>query len=481
MEDHDVIVKVKEPTEWVNSMVIVHKSNNKIRVCLDPRNLNKYVKREHYKMPTREEIHAKFANAKIFSKFDASSGFWQVKLDEKSSLLCTFNTPFGRYRYKRLPFGISSAPEVFHRIMSDIFMDIPGVDTSMDDIIVYGANQEEHDERVRQVLQKCRESGLKLNKEKCEMNKKEIVFLGDTLTDKGVKPQKEKVEAIWNMERPGDKKAVQRFLGMLNFLGRFIPDLSNIAAPLRKVTNEKNVFEWGQQQETAWKMLKEKLAQEPVLKYYDAQKDILVSSDASKDGIGCVILQRHDNTWCPVAYASRTFTECEARYAQIEKETLCIVYAHERFHQYLYGRTYEVETDHKPLVSIFSKALADVPPRIQRMRLRLQKYDMKLKYTPGKFMYVADSLSRAHGNQVPNSNIETEVNASVDGIVQSVQMSSQRYEEVAKKTKEDESMQVLMKQISNGWPEERMDCPSEALPYWNYRDELSIIDGVISQ
>ena len=216
MEEKGVIEKVTEPTEWVNSMVIVHKTNGSIRICLDPRNLNRYIQREHYKMPTRDEIHSKFADAKIFSKFDASHGFWQIKLDKESSDLCTFNTPFGRYKYKRLPFGISSAPEVFHRIVHEIF-DMPGVDTSMDDIIVYGKTQEQHDKRVMQVLKKCREVGLKLNKAKCEISKRELVYLGDTLTDQGVKPEKSKVEAIWKMERPTDKKGIQRFLGMVIF------------------------------------------------------------------------------------------------------------------------------------------------------------------------------------------------------------------------------------------------------------------------
>ena len=136
---------MNEPTEWVNSVVIVKKSNGDLRICLDPRSLNQAIRRQHYKIPTREEVMAQFAEATIFTKLDASKGFWQVQLDEVSSYKCTFNTPFGRFRYLRLPFGISSAPEVYHKIGHEIFEGISGVDTSMDDIIVWGNTKKEHD------------------------------------------------------------------------------------------------------------------------------------------------------------------------------------------------------------------------------------------------------------------------------------------------------------------------------------------------
>ncbi|XP_048239746.1 uncharacterized protein K02A2.6-like [Haliotis rufescens] len=133
-----VITVVTEPTEWVSSMVIVHKKHGKLRICLDPRNLNRAIQREHYKLPTREEVLSQFSGAQVFSKLDASSVFWQMKLDHKSSLLTTFNTPFGRYRYLRLPFGISSAPEVCHHTIHQLFEHIQGTDTSMDDMIIWG-------------------------------------------------------------------------------------------------------------------------------------------------------------------------------------------------------------------------------------------------------------------------------------------------------------------------------------------------------
>ncbi|XP_014675600.1 PREDICTED: uncharacterized protein K02A2.6-like [Priapulus caudatus] len=243
MESLDVITKIDEPTEWVSSLVIVHKKTGQIRVCLDPKNLNKAIRREHFKLPTREEIMSKFAGAKVFTKLDASSGFWQLRLDEDSSKVCTFSTPFGRYRYLRLPFGISSAPEVYHRTIYNMFSDIPGVDTSMDDVIIQGASQEEHDASLKRVLDKAREENLRLNADKCVISVSELTFIGDVISDKGVKPDSTKIEAIHAMDRPTNKKELQRFLGMVTYLAKFVPDLSTETAPLRSLLHHKTQWE----------------------------------------------------------------------------------------------------------------------------------------------------------------------------------------------------------------------------------------------
>ena len=209
MEAMGVITKIHEPTEWVNSFVPVTKPNGKLRVCLDPRHLNKAIKREHFKLPTRDEVTSQFANAKMFSKLDASNGFWQMKLEDGSTNFCTFNTPFGRYKYLRLPFGISSAPEIYHRTINSLFSHLEGVDTSMDDIIVYGSTPQEHDERLEATMNVVREVGLKLKKKKCEVGVEELTYLGDTISANGLKPDKRKVEAIQQMQRPENKADIQ--------------------------------------------------------------------------------------------------------------------------------------------------------------------------------------------------------------------------------------------------------------------------------
>ena len=271
-----MIEKIEEPTEWVNSFVPVTKPNGNLRVCLDPRNLNKSIKREHFKLPTRDEVTAQFANAKVFTKLDASNGFWQMKLEDESTNLCTFNTPFGRYKYLKLPFGISSAPEIYHRTINSLFSHLEGVDTSMDDIIIYGSTPQEHDQRLEATMKVVKEVGLKLQKAKCEVGVQQLTYLGDTISAEGLKPDQRKVEAIQNMERPGNKTDLQRFLGMINYLARYIPDLSTRTMPLRKLLDQKVLWMWNNEQEKAWKELKELVSSEPVLKFYDPNKPIKI-------------------------------------------------------------------------------------------------------------------------------------------------------------------------------------------------------------
>ena len=480
MERMKVITPVDEPTDWVSSLVVVVKKNGQLRVCLDPRDLNRAVKREHYQLPSRDEITAQFAGAKHFSKLDASSGFWQIELDDESSKFCTFITPYGRYRFLRLPFGICSAPEVFHKIVHNLFAHVPGVNTMMDDIIVWGSTQAEHDTRLKQVLDIARKANLKLNKDKCEFNVNQLTFIGDLISEQGVQPDPKKVAAILNMERPQCKQDVQRFLGMINYQGKFIPDLSTKSAPLRSLLDKRNQWMWEDAQEKAWCQLKEALTKEPVLHFYDCAKPTKLSADASKNGLGAVLLQQHDQNWFPIAYASRAMTDAETRYAQIEKELLAITYACERFHQYIHGQQVEVETDHKPLIPLFTKPLSDCPLRIQRLLIRVQRYDLKVSYTPGKYMYTADALSRAVDPEADmNVEREEDIKVYVDAVMQNLPVTSNRRSQFVEETKKDKTLQELLGVIRDGWPDMKQECPVAVREYWNVRSELSEAEGLI--
>ena len=236
--------KVDQPTDWVHSLVIVEKpKSDDIRICLDPRNLNKAIKREHHQLPTVEEITTRLSGAKYFSKVDANSGFWQVPLDEESQLLTTFHTPFGRYCYTRLPFGICSAQEVFHKRIQELFSDLPGVETDIDDILIWGTTEQEHNERLENVFKKCEEINLTLNKDKCELNKSEITYIGHRITADGVKPDSGKVKAIKEMVAPSDKKGIERFLGTVTYMAKFIPNLATLTEPLRALLKKETEFE----------------------------------------------------------------------------------------------------------------------------------------------------------------------------------------------------------------------------------------------
>ncbi|CAB4009767.1 Hypothetical predicted protein, partial [Paramuricea clavata] len=262
--------------------------------------------------------------ARYFSTLDARSGYWQIPLDKESSKLTTFNTPFGRFRFTRMPFGIRSAQEVFHKRVHEIFEDIRGVETDIDDILVWGRTLQEHDERLKATLERARECNLKFKLEKCHFRSTSVVYIGHKLTSEGIKPDPQKIEAIVNMPEPHDKKGVQRLLGMVNYVGKFVPNLSEITSPLRELLKNDVLWHWLERHASAFEKIKTILTNtEPgILTYYDVTKPVKLQVDTSKSGLGAVLTQSN----MPVAYASRSLTPAETRYAQIEKKLLAVVF-----------------------------------------------------------------------------------------------------------------------------------------------------------
>ncbi|KAK3084719.1 hypothetical protein FSP39_017965 [Pinctada imbricata] len=472
MENLGVITKQDEPTDWVHSMVIARKPG-KIRICIDPKDLNAAIKREHYHLVTVEEIAERLPNSTVFSKFDASSGFWHIELDDESSKLLTFNTPFGRYRYLRLPFGITSASEVFSKRLQDLMKDLPGVECLVDDILVHGATNHEHDENVTRMLERCREINLKLNRNKIELRVPEVRYVGHVISKDGLKVDNEKVNAIIKMPEPTDAQGVRRFLGLVQYVGKFIPNLSDLSAPLRDLTKNDVAWHWDKPQQESFDNLKKVLTSTPVLKFYDLNKEVTISVDASSKGLGAVLLQDKQ----PVAFASRALTETQTRYAQIERELLAVLYGCEKFHHYIYGRTVTIETDHKPLLAIHSKPLYRATPRLQRMLMKLQRYDVKLVYVPGKEMYISDALSRAYLSETKETLVDEDLD--INSIEQSLPMSAEKLAQFKLCTAQDDQLQSLAETVVQGWPENRHDVPMNIRAYWHYRDEISFINGLL--
>ena len=214
-------------------MVVVRKKNGKVRICIDPRDLNEAILREHHPMNSIEDIATRLQDSAVYSVLDANSGYYQIKLTERSSELTTFNTPFGRYRYLRLPMGIRCAAEVFQRQMSTALSDIEGVEIVVDDILVHGRNQKEHDERLIKVLERTRKLNLKLNSEKSQISKTEVEYVGHKITPEGLKLTDERISAISNMKVPENIQDLETVLGMVAYVARFIPRLSDLCEPLR--------------------------------------------------------------------------------------------------------------------------------------------------------------------------------------------------------------------------------------------------------
>ena len=480
LQDEGIIAPVREPTAWISALLVVSKANGGIRICIDPKPLNKALLRDHYPMPTIDDILPKLSDAKVFSTVDAKNAFWHLCLDEESSKLTTFETPFGKFKWLRLPYGVSPAPELFQRRLHEVLSGLPGVACIADDILVFGCGstvteaQIDHDKNLLALLHRCREKNVKLNRDKMKLNRCSVHFMGHELTNNGLKSDMRKVDAVLSMPAATDRQGVMRLLGMATYLARFTPAFSDVVAPIRELLRRDIEFRWDEAKHgEAFNKLKHLLTSTPVLAYYDVRKEVTVQCDSSKAGLGCVLLQ--DGR--PVEYASRALTPTEQSYAQIEKELLAIVFAMERLHTYVYGRHVTIETDHKPLITIVKKALTSAPKRLQRMLLRLQRYDFTLIFKPGTQVIIADTLSRAYPE---NSAVQTPFTAEIAALVDAEQSSELQMIASAKTIQllrdsaaEDETYQLLRQQIRHGWPEREADVPSELRKYHTFADELT--------
>ncbi|XP_055623431.1 uncharacterized protein K02A2.6-like [Toxorhynchites rutilus septentrionalis] len=355
--------------DWVSNMQLVEKSNGKLRICLDPKPLNRCIKREHFLIPTQEDLLSRLAGKHVFSVLDLSSGFWQMELDRKSSDLTTFMTPFGRYRWNRVPFGLNNAPEMFQRRMVQIFGDIPGVVVYFDDVLISGKDEIEHDRALAEVIKRAQINNVKFNAAKLQYRQAKVTFMGSVIDSGRTNPIDKDIRAITCMPKPSCIPDVARLLGLLKYLAKYIPNLSKRTLNLRKLTHHGAKWEWNEEHDTELKDLLSSISSTPTLAIYDPSKACIVQTDSFKDGLGCVLLQDHG----PVAYASRTLTNCEQKWAQIEKELLAVVFACQRFHHFLYGREFTVQSDHKPLETLVKRDIDDVTPRLQRIEKTLSK------------------------------------------------------------------------------------------------------------
>ncbi|KAL9950229.1 hypothetical protein ACROYT_G042702 [Oculina patagonica] len=324
LKESGILVEVQnEYTPWVNSTVVTIKPNGTIRLCLDPRDLNKAIKRNPYYVRTIDDVIPKVSGSTHFSILDARSGFWQVGLDEESSRLCIFNTPWGKHRWTRLPFGLTCSGDVFQEKMDMVFGRLEGLSGIADDTFVYGTGEAHHDQHILTALDTARENNVRFNPDKFQFKVKEA----------------------------------------------FSPILAQVSEPVRQLMKKDVPFVWQPEHQRSFQNLKQAITEVPVLAYYNPEKENLIQSDASLKGIGCVLMQEGK----PVCYASRSLTETESRYSNIERELLAACWSLEKLNHYVFGKKVVIETDHKPLESIWKKSISSASPRLQRLLLKMSK------------------------------------------------------------------------------------------------------------
>ena len=457
-----IIREVTDPTDWCSPTVVAWKKNGSIRLCTDLRVLNNYVKRPQLQIPTFEELCTQVHGATVFTKLDLQGGFQQVPVSKESQQLLCFSTPYGRFCHTRLAYGISSAPEVFQKIMNDLLLGLKNVVCFMDDCLVYGADLESHNVALEAVLTRLRENGVRLNLSKCTFAKENVDFLGHVLSAEGIAPHPDKLRAIREMPLPTSGQGLRSFLGLAAYVGsRSVPNFASLASPLWEVCREDKI-QWDSQLIDAFTRLKDALLQCHQLQFFDPNKAVCIQVDASGTGLGGVLLQENR----PVIFVSRKLTAVERRYSQIEREFLSIVFTLTRLKTYLLGISFVVQTDHRPLLAIVKKPIDRISNRLQRWLLNIQHFDFELQHIAGKTNLIADGLSRNApdvGNPDPLENCEY----TICFLLRKSPIDLRR---VADETSRDPLLREIVTAVQNGW-----DGKTKKLhPYYSLRHELSV-------
>ena len=454
MVQQRIITKQTEPTPWVSSLMYPKKANGKLRICLDPKDLNKAIIRENHKAPTLKEIAHVLMGATKFSKVDGNKAFFGMHLMEEASLLTTFNTHLGRYSFLHVPFGPKMSQDIFQMRMDDIVAQCPGVLAIHNNVFIYRKNDRDHDANIN-LFNVAQKEGLIFNSKKCAIKQESVMFFGGVFSAEGYSPDLEKIQGISEMTPPQTKQELQSFLGAVNYLQTFVPHLSLNTEPLQALLKKENCFAWDENTNTCFQKIKSQLQKALLrpLRYYDRTKPVTLQCDASLKGLGACIIQDGQ----PIAFASKSFMDTETRYANIKRELLAIIYGCEKFYTYLYGRTFIMETDHKPLKMISLKNLTVAPACLQRMLLHLQQYDLVIMYWPGREMLLADALSCLPSRTNSEIKLDLQVNA-----ISMFAFTPRHLTKIGAETQQDPILLTVHRLTLNGWPDRQGRVPRAA-------------------
>ena len=488
-----ILEEVKEHTDWVNSYVIVEKDSGnyhspnhtikrKLRICLDPRDLNEALEREPYHTCSVDEITAKLQGMTVFTIVDFKKGYWMVVLHPESRNLTCIALPFGRFQWTRLPMGPVVTQDIFQSKLDSIFIGIEGVTGVADDMVIAGRDEIKHDRHFLAFMEKCMSSNLTLNLEKIQFKQSQVSSYGHCWSKHSISPDPKKIEALNHMGFPLDKGPMRSFLGMINYLNRYSALSAYLAAPLSALTHQAVDYKPGKVHFENFNRLTVEISNMKALPYFDVKAETTLQMDASKKGLGAYLIQKGK----VICYASRALTKTEQNYQNWEREALGTIWGMEKFHYFLCGKEFTLETNKKPLVSIYKKHMIDISPRVQRLIVRSSSYlSFKVVYKKGIDIPVADALSCVTPMD-SEDNIKLPIIA-VNMITTRILMNtdcqgsfSNKLDLPRKSTLQDEQLTRLKCYISTGFPCDKMNLLRDLHEFWPHKEMLSNESGLIS-
>ena len=395
-------------SDWQFPIVALRKKDGSLRMTIDLRQLNAITVKDQFPMPRVDEFFELVVQARIFSQLDLRKGYYQVPLKKEDRPKVAFAADRRLWQFKRMPFGACNAPATFQRMMTKILGDLKFVFVYLDDVLIFSNNKIEHKQHVREVLKRIQVAGLRLNAEKCNFGVKEVDYLGYRITEGKRTIKEDKARILKNYPAPETPKALKGFLGLAGFFRDLVPNFAVLAQPLYEATKEKKL-KWTDECSIAFEELKVALVNHPTTHLPDLNHPFIVGSDASDKGTGAVLMQDVEGRRRVVDFMSRTFSDTEKRYSTIEREATAILWALDKWHYFLLGRQFTIETDHKPLQWLLTKV--DLPGKLGRLALHLQQYDIAgIEYVRGEDNVMADALSRIEIGLIrakPSDTLET--------------------------------------------------------------------------
>ncbi len=494
-----VITPVTKPTDWLHPATFVPKKpgSDKLRLCVDLRRLNKFVRRPHHPVRTPKDVLASLPpTARYFTTFDAKHGYFQVPLDEESQDLTTFCTPWGRFKHLRATMGLTSAGDVYNQKTDAALAGMPGTEKIVDDVLLYDDTLPEHLDHVRKFLETCRSAGITLNPGKFQLAQHSVNFAGYIVGTSGIKADPEKIKAITHFPKPTNITDLRSFLGLVEQLAGFSSEVSATMQPLRPLLRPKNEFHWAPEHDRAFEATKKVLSSPPVLTAFDPARPTVLQTDASRTrGLGYALLQQDgEGHWRLIEAGSRFITETEARYAMVELELLAVRWAMKKAHIFLTGLPhFELLVDHQPLVSILDKQTLDCidNARLQRLKADLAPYNFTTSWKKGKEHRIPDALSRAPVSEPTPDDLDTEqeLYASISAVTRSCAVAIERddedltddsladpiLEEIRKAAQNDPMYVALLQHFRNG----DKTLPSQLAAYKSVANQLSEDNGLL--